>query len=140
MSGLEQNRQDDQNSIKALVDQLFHAWNNRDRAGFYSLLPNEVYYKELAGNDTTGYLAENKGTVERMASGYPGTDADSDFSITLPMKVKWIRDDVAFVDVVWQNKRKTTDEQAVTREGSLEFVASKEDGKWVISVGLLIYH
>jgi uncharacterized protein (TIGR02246 family) len=124
-------QQPNETAIRAVVDGFVDAWNRHDVKGFAALFTTDADFTNWQGVGATG-----RDKIEEFhAKPFATIFKDSHMSHT-DVKTRFIRSDVASVDVDWQMTG-MTDRQGnprSPRNGLLTFVMVKEGGKWQIAV------
>jgi uncharacterized protein (TIGR02246 family) len=111
--------------VQNLVTRFVNTWNQHDAAAFASLLTEDGEWTDVIGQTAVG-----RKEVERMHVN-PFTTVLREAMLTVKSaRTKWIRHDIASIDLVWESTGHMTPEKQPilgTRRGLLHLVAKKED-------------
>jgi len=115
---------------KVLADQV-EAWNRRDAKAFSMAFAEDADFTNVVGASAHG-----RAEVEKFHSPMFATIfKDSNLKMT-KTKIRFIKPDVAAVDAWWEMTGAKTREgkEIPLRKGLLNFVMTKEGGRWFITV------
>jgi uncharacterized protein (TIGR02246 family) len=121
----------DEKAIRSVMDRFVDAWNKHDAKAFAAVFAEDADFTNVRGTGASG-----RSKIEEFhAPVFATTFKDSHQSYT-DIKIRFVRPDVAAVDVRWEMTG-TTDPQGnprPRREGLLNFVMTKDSGQWQILV------
>jgi uncharacterized protein (TIGR02246 family) len=124
-------QQPDEVAIRAVVDGFMDAWNRHDAKAFGSFFTPDADFTNWRGVGASG-----RDKIEEFhAKSFATLFKDSHQSHS-DVKIRFIRPDVASVDVHWEMTG-ATDHQGnprPPRNGLLSFVMVKDGSKWQIAV------
>ncbi|HUD53835.1 MAG TPA: SgcJ/EcaC family oxidoreductase [Terracidiphilus sp.] len=121
----------DQQEITAVVDQFMDAWNRHDAKAFAAVFAEDADFTNWRGTGASG-----RSKIEEFHAPMFATIFKNSHLSYTAIKSKFIRPDVAAVDVHWAMTG-ATDPQGNPRPdrlGLLSFVMAKNDGQWQILV------
>lgn len=121
----------DQNAVREVVDQFVTAWNRHDAHAFAALFAEDADFTNWRGTGARG-----RAKIEEFHAPLFATIFKNSIQKYSEIKIRFVRPDVAAVDVHWAMTG-ATDAQGnprPDREGLLNFVMAKDAGKWKIAV------
>jgi uncharacterized protein (TIGR02246 family) len=124
-------RNTDEDAIRAVVDRLMEAWNRHDAHAFAAVFAQDADFTNVIGMGAHGRDKIEEFHAPMFSSLFKNSHQDY-----TEIKVRFIRPDVATVDVRW-HMTGATDPQGnprPNREGLLNFMATKNKGAWQILV------
>lgn len=110
--------------VQSLVNRLVSAWNQHDAADFASLLTEDGEWTDVIGQTAVG-----RKEVERMHVHPFASVLGEAILVVKSSRTKWIKHDVASIDLVWESTgHKTPEGKPIpgTRRGMLNLVVKKE--------------
>jgi uncharacterized protein (TIGR02246 family) len=115
---------------KVLADQV-EAWNRHDAKAFSMVFAEDADFTNVVGASAHGRAEVDKFHAPIFATIFK----DTNLKIT-QTKIRFIKPDVAAVDAWWEmTGAKTREGKAIPlRKGLLNFVMTKESGRWFITV------
>jgi uncharacterized protein (TIGR02246 family) len=121
----------DRKAIREVVNQFVEAWNSHDAHAFAAVFTEDADFTNWRGTGASGRAKIEEFHAPRFATIFKNSTLKySD------IKIRFLRPDVAAVDVRW-GMTGATDAQGnplPDREGLLDFVMTKDTGKWEIAV------
>lgn len=130
LPGQGESRKDEQ-AIRAVMDRFMDAWNHHDAKAFASVFSENADFTNWRGTGARGRLK-----IEEFHAPLFATIFKKSHQEYTDIKTRFIRPDVAAVDVRWKMTG-ATDPQGNPRpgrEGLLSFVMAKDKGHWQIVV------
>jgi uncharacterized protein (TIGR02246 family) len=124
-------READQKTIRESMDRFMDAWNRHDAHAFAAVFAEDADFTNWRGLGATG-----RSKIEEFHAPTFTTIFKNSHQKYSDIKIRFIRDDVAAVDVHWEMTG-ATDSQGnprPDRQGLLSFVMAKDAGRWQISV------
>ncbi|HTA49767.1 MAG TPA: SgcJ/EcaC family oxidoreductase [Verrucomicrobiae bacterium] len=121
----------DEHAIRAVIDRFMDAWNRHDAKSFAAVFAEDADFTNVRGVGATG-----RANIESFHAPMFATIFSKSHQEYTGIKTRFIRPDVASVDVRWKMTG-TTDPQGnlrPEREGLLNFVMVKNAGRWEIVV------
>ena len=121
----------DEQAIVALMDRFMDAWNRHDAKSFAS-----VFAEDGDSTNWRGTVASGRSKIEEFHAPMFMTIFKNSHQKYTTIKSRFIRPDVAAVDVCWEMTG-AMDAQGNPRPdrlGLLNFVMAKNDGQWQILV------
>ena len=121
----------DQKAIQGLVDRFMDAWNRHDAHAFAEVFGEDADFTNWRGEGATG-----RSKIEEFHSPMFATVFRNSHQAYTNIKIRFIRADVAAVDVHW-GMTGVLDAQGnprPDRRGLLNFVMAKDAGRWWIIV------
>jgi len=121
----------DKNAINDLLHGSEEAWNHHDAHAFASAFAPDADFTNVIGQGASG-----RDKIEQFHAPMFATVFKSSQLKLVETKVRFIRPDVAAVDVFWTMSG-MVDQQGnprADRRGLLNFVMTKDAGKWQIAV------
>jgi uncharacterized protein (TIGR02246 family) len=121
----------DEMGIKKVLANFVEAWNKHDAKAF-----SMVFAEDADLTNVVGASAHGRAEVEKFfAPVFATTFKDTNLKIT-KTKIRFIKPDVAAVDAWWEMTGDKTREgkDIPLRKGLVNFVMTKEGGKWFITV------
>lgn len=126
-----QTSETDQQAIEGVMHRFVDAWNRHDAKAFASLFAEDADFTNWRGQGTSG-----RSKIEEFHAPMFATIFKNSHQSHTAIKARFIRPDVAAVDVRWEMTG-ATDAQGnlrPPRQGLLSFVMTKDAGKWQILV------
>lgn len=130
-SGPQENNPADREAIRNVMDRFMDAWNRHDSKGFAAVFAEDADFTNWRGTGASG-----RAKIEEAHARPFATVFKSSHQKYTDIKTRFIRPDVAAVDVHWEMTG-ATDAQGnprPDREGLLSFVMTKNSGQWEIAV------
>jgi len=124
-------READQNAIRELMDRFMGAWNRHDVHAFAAVFAEDADFTNWRGVGASG-----RSKIEEFHAPVFATIFKNSHQKYDDIKTRFIRDDIAAVDVHWEMTG-ATDAQGnprPDRQGLLSFVMAKDAGRWQITV------
>jgi uncharacterized protein (TIGR02246 family) len=121
----------DQKAIREVMDQFVAAWNRHDAHAFAAVFAEDADFTNVRGMGASG-----RAKIEEFHAPVFATIFKNSVLKYTEIKIRLIRADVAAVDVHWEMTG-ATDPQGKPwpdRKGLLNFVMTKDAGKWEIAV------
>lgn len=121
----------DEGEIRRVLDDFVEAWNKYDAKAFSMVFAEDADFTNVRGTSAHGRAEVEKFHAPLFATRFKDTNQKIPKS-----KIRFIRPDVAAVDAWWEmTGAKGPDGQDVgLRKGLLNFIMTKEDGKWLVAV------
>jgi uncharacterized protein (TIGR02246 family) len=122
---------DDRKAIRALIDRFTDAWNKHDAHAFASVFAEDADFTNVAGKGATG-----RSQIEAFHAPVFATIFKNSHVKYTDAKIRFIRADVAAVDVPWEMTG-VLDPQGNPRPdrvGLLNFTMANDGGQWQIVV------
>jgi uncharacterized protein (TIGR02246 family) len=127
----------DEDAVKALVLAFDKAMNAKDAVAL-----SATFHEDGEFTNVVGMTARGRGTIERFhrplfeGDGTKGVPSFKDAVFkTVDTRIRFIRPDVASVDVTWTQTGSTLDgKDRGPRRGLMSWIATREDGKWGVAV------
>ena len=122
----------EQQAIVAVVDRFMDGWNRHDAKAFAGVFAEDADFSNIRGREG----ASGRSKIEEFHTPMFATIFKNSHQSYTATKTRFIRPDVAAVDVRWEMTG-ATDVQGnprLDRRGLLNFVMAKNDGKWQILV------
>ena len=123
--------QKDEELIKKVLTDFTDAWNEHDAKAFAIIFSADADFTNVAGKSARG-----RNEIEKHHEpGFKTKWANSHQKIT-QSKTRFIKPDVAAVDAWWEltGIKGTEGQDMPPRKGLLNFIMTKDDGKWLITV------
>jgi uncharacterized protein (TIGR02246 family) len=124
-------QQGDTQQIHGVMNAFVDAWNQHDAKAFAAVFAEDADFTNWRGQGTSG-----RSKIEEFHAPLFATIFKNSHQTTTDIKIRFVRPDVAAVDVHWELTGQT-DAQGNARpprQGILNFVMAKKDGKWQIVV------
>ena len=121
----------DENAIRTVLDRFVDAWNRHDARAFAAVFAEDADFTNWRGTGATG-----RAKIEAFHAPMFATIFSKSHQEHTDIKIRFVRPDVAAVDVRWKMTG-ATDQQGnprPEREGLLSFVMAKNAGQWEIVV------
>ena len=121
----------DQKAIRDVMDRFIDAWNGHDAHAFAAVFAEDADFTNVLGIGASG-----RSKIEEFHAPVFATIFKNSHQKYDDIKIRFIRDDIAAVDVHWQMTG-ATDPQGnpwPDRHGLLNFVMAKDAGRWQIVV------
>ena len=123
--------EDDQKAIRGLMDHFMDAWNRHDAYAFAMVFAEDADFTNVRGVGATG-----RSKIEEFHAPMFATIFRNSQQTYTDVKVRFVRTDVATVDVSWEMTG-VLDAQGSAipnRRGLLNFVMTKNADHWYIIV------
>ena len=127
----QEGRQADEQAIHGVMDGFVDAWNHHDAKAFAALFSEDADFTNVRGMGASG-----RSNIEQFHAPVFATIFKNSHQKYTGIKTRFIRPDVAAVDVHWEMTG-ATDQAGIPvplRQGLLNFVMAKSQGKWQIVV------
>jgi uncharacterized protein (TIGR02246 family) len=124
-------READQKAIRELMDRFVDSWNRHDAHAFAAVFAEDADFTNWRGVGASG-----RSRIEEFHAPVFATIFKNSHQKYDDVKTRFIRDDIAAVDVHWEMTG-ATDPQGnpwPDRQGLLSFVMAKDTGRWQIVV------
>ena len=121
----------DEKAIPDVMDRFMDAWNRHDAHAFAAVFAEDADFTNVLGIGASGRAKIEEFHAPVFATIFKNSHQKYD-----DIKIRFIRDDIAAVDVHWQMTG-ATDPQGnprPDRRGLLNFVMAKDAGRWQIVV------
>jgi uncharacterized protein (TIGR02246 family) len=121
----------DQEAVVAVIDQVVDAWNRHDAKAFAGVFAEDADFTNWRGEGASG-----RSKIEELHAPMFATIFKNSHQSYTAIKTRFIRPDVAAVDVRWE-MTDATDAQGNPRpyrRGLLSFTMEKNAGQWQIVV------
>jgi len=121
----------DEKAIRDVMDRFMDAWNRHDAHAFAAVFAEDANFTNVRGIGASG-----RSKIEEFHAPVYATIFKNSHQTYDDIKIRFIRDDIAAVDVHWQMTG-ATDPQGnprPDRHGLLNFVMAKDAGRWQIVV------
>jgi uncharacterized protein (TIGR02246 family) len=127
-------RESDETAIMAIdriVDALRAAWNRHDAQAFSQCFAGDAEFTNVFG-----MTAHGRSEIERNHATLFNTFLKDTSWTTSEARIRWIRRDVACVDIRWEliGSRDAEGNPWSPRLGLINFVATGIDGDWLIEI------
>jgi uncharacterized protein (TIGR02246 family) len=124
-------READQKAIRELMDRFMDAWNRHDAHAFAAVFAEDADFTNWRGVGASG-----RSKIEEFHAPVFATVFKNSYQKYDDIKTRFIRDDVAAVDVRWEmtGARDSQGNPRPDRQGVLSFVMAKDAGRWQITV------
>ena len=124
-------READQKAIRELMDRFMDAWNRHDAHAFAAVFAEDADFTNWRGVGASG-----RSKIEEFHAPVFATIFKNSHQKYDDIKTRFIRDDVAAVDVRWEmtGARDSQGNPRPDRQGVLSFVMAKDAGRWQITV------
>ena len=121
----------DEEAIRRVLADFVAAWNKHDAKAFSMVFAEDADFTNVRGMNAHGRTEVEKFHAPRFA-----TNLKNSHQKMTQIEIRFIRPDVAAVDAWWEmTGAKTADGQDIPlRKGLLNFVITKEGGRWFITV------
>ena len=121
----------DEEAIRKVLADFAEAWNKHDAKAFSMVFAEDADFTNVRGMSAHGRAEVEKFHAPRFATIFKETHQK-----TTDTKIRFIRPDVAAVDVLWEmTGAKTQEGQEIPlRKGLLNLVMTKDDARWFITV------
>ena len=119
----------DENAIRSVMDRFMDAWNHHDAKAFAAVFSEDADFTNWRGTGASG-----RAKIESFHAPMFATILSKSHQEYTDIKTRFIRPDVAAVDVHWKMNG-ALDAQGnprPEREGLLSFVMAKNAGHWEI--------
>jgi len=123
--------QPDEQAIRTVMDGFMDAWNHHDAKAFAALFSADADFTNVRGVSASG-----RSNIEAFHAPVFATIFKNSNQKYTDIKTRFIRPDVAAVDVHWELTGQTDEagNSRPMRAGLLALVMTKESGKWQIVV------
>ena len=121
----------DEKALRDVMDRFMDAWNRHDAHAFAAVFAEDADFTNVLGIGASGRAKIEEFHAPVFATIFKNSHQKHD-----DIKIRFIRDDIAAVDVHWQMTG-ATDPQGnprPDRRGLLNFVMAKDAGRWQIVV------
>jgi uncharacterized protein (TIGR02246 family) len=124
-------READQKAIRELMDRFVDAWNRHDAHAFAAVFAEDADFTNWRGVGASG-----RSKIEEFHAPVFATIFKKSHHKYDDVKTRFIRDDIAAVDVHWEMTGATDPHgnPRPDRQGLLSFVMAKDTGRWQIVV------
>lgn len=121
----------DRKAIAAMMDRFVGAWNMHDAKAFAAVFAEDADFTNWRGTGTSG-----RSKIEEFHAPMFATIFKNSHQTYTAIKTRFIRPDVAAVDVHWEmtGAMDAQGNPRPDRQGLLNFVMAKNDGQWQIVV------
>jgi uncharacterized protein (TIGR02246 family) len=121
----------DDAAIRAVMDRFMDAWNRHDAHAFASVFTADADFTNVRGQGASGRKELEEFHEPMFATVFK--DSHQEYA---EIKTRYIRPDVAAVDVSWKMTGVTdpTGNPRPPRHGLLNFVMTKSENQWLIVV------
>jgi uncharacterized protein (TIGR02246 family) len=121
----------DQKAIRDVMDQFMAAWNRHDARAWTAVFAEDSDFTNVRGVSASG-----RPNIEEFHAQVFATMFKNSVQKYTDIKIRFIRPDVAAVDVHWEMTGATDSHGNPwpERKGLLNFVMTKDTGKWEIKV------
>jgi uncharacterized protein (TIGR02246 family) len=121
----------DEHAIRTVMDRFMDAWNHHDAKAFAALFSEDADFTNGRGADASG-----RAKIEAFHAPMFATIFSKSHQEYTGIKTRFIRGDVAAVDVRWKmtGAMDAQGNPRPDREGLLNFVMAKNAGQWEIVV------
>jgi uncharacterized protein (TIGR02246 family) len=125
------NRDQDENGIRQVLTSSADAWNRRDAKAFSLVFAEDADFTNVVGMSAHGRAEIEKFHAPMFATRFKNTH----LTIT-DAKTRFLTPDIAAVDAHWEmTGAKSPDGQEIPlRKGLLNFVMTRANGQWLITV------
>jgi len=123
--------QTDEQAIRAVMDGFMDAWNRHDAKAWTALFSEDADFTNVRGIGASG-----RSGIEQFHARVFATIFKNSVQKYTDIKTRFIRPDVAAVDVRWEMTGSTDQagNPVPLRQGLLNFVMVKSHGNWQIAV------
>lgn len=121
----------EEEGVRTALADFIEAWNRHDARAFSMVFAEDADFTNVGGLSAHGRAEVEKFHAPRFAT----TFKDTRQTIT-ETKIRFIKPDVAAVDARWEmtGARSADGQDIPLRKGLLNFVMTKEGGKWFITI------
>jgi uncharacterized protein (TIGR02246 family) len=121
----------DEHAIRAVVDRFVDAWNRHDAKAFAAVFAEDADFTNVRGMGVSG-----RARIEAFHAPLFATIFSKSHQESTDIKTRFIRPDVAAVDVRWKmtGAMDAQGNPRPEREGLLSFVMAKNAAQWEIVV------
>lgn len=121
----------DEEAIRKVLAGFAEAWSRHDAKAFSLVFAEDADFTNVRGVSAHGRIEVEKFHAPRFATRFKDT-----YQTITAVKIRIVKPDVAAVDARWEMTGAKTPEgkDIPLRKGLLNFVMTKEDGKWLITV------
>ena len=118
-------------AVRKVVSLFMEAWNEHDAKKFAAVFAEDADFTNVSGASATGRAQVEEFHAPRFATTFKDTHMDS-----IDIKTRFIRSDVAAVDVHWKMTGANNPDGTPRPErfGLLSFVMVQNAGQWQIAV------
>lgn len=118
-------------AIHKVVADFMEAWNRHDAKAFSLLFVEDADFTNVAGIGASGRTEIEKFHAPRFATTFKNS-----LQKAINTRIRFVKSDVAGVDVKWEMTGATDREGNITalRQGLLNFVMAKTNSKWHIVI------
>jgi uncharacterized protein (TIGR02246 family) len=124
-------QQGDTQQIHGVMNAFVDAWNHHDAKAFAAVFAEDADFTNVRGMSASG-----RSRIEAFHAPLFATIFKNSHQTSTDIKIRFVRADVAAVDVHWEMTG-ATDPQGdprPLRQGLLNFLMAKNDGQWQIVV------
>jgi uncharacterized protein (TIGR02246 family) len=124
-------READEQAIRGVMDGFMDAWNHHDAKAFAAQFSEDADFTNVRGMGASG-----RSNIEQFHAPVFASIFKNSHQKYTDIKIRFIRADVAAVDVHWEMTGATdaAGNPRPLRDGLLNFVMVKGEGKWQIVV------
>lgn len=121
----------DEQAIRGVMDGFMDAWNHHDAKAFAAQFAEDADFTNVRGIGASG-----RSNIEQFHAPVFATIFKNSHQKYTDIKIRFIRPDVAAVDAHWEMTGATdpAGNPGPLRQGLLNFVMTKSQGKWQIVV------
>jgi uncharacterized protein (TIGR02246 family) len=121
----------DEQAIRGVVQNFMNAWNARDARAFAAVFSEDADFTNWRGTSASG-----RANIEAFHAPMFATIFKNSHQKFTDIKIRFIRSDVAAVDVHWEmtGALDAAGNPRPSRQGLLTFVMAKDQGRWQIQV------
>ncbi|MGB8590718.1 MAG: SgcJ/EcaC family oxidoreductase [Candidatus Acidiferrales bacterium] len=121
----------DEEAIHGLVARFVDAWNHHDARAFTAVFAEDADFTNVHGTTASGHAA-----IEKLHSQVFSTIFKDSHQTSSVPTIRFIKPDVAAVDVRWQMTGSTNPDGSPNpkRNGLLNFVMTESNAEWRIAV------
>jgi uncharacterized protein (TIGR02246 family) len=121
----------EEEAIRRVLADFVGAWNKHDARAFSLVFAEDADFTNVRGVSAHGRIEIEKFHAPRFATRFKATHQ----TIT-GVKIRFIKPDVAAVDARWEmtGAKSPEGKELALRKGLLNFVMTKEGGKWLITL------
>jgi uncharacterized protein (TIGR02246 family) len=124
-------QQADEQQIHGVLNGFVDAWNHHDAKAFAAVFSEDADFTNWRGTSASG-----RSSIEEFHAPMFATIFKNSHQTLRDIKIRFIRPEVAAVDVHWDMTGATDPQGNIrpARNGLLNFTMAKNDGKWQIVV------
>jgi uncharacterized protein (TIGR02246 family) len=126
----------DEEAVNAVVVEFNRAMNAKDVVAFANVFHVDADFTNVSGVSAHGRKAVEEFHRPRFeGDGTTGSSFKNSVSTIVGTRIRFIRPDLASVDVAWTMTGAVRDgKTSAPRKGLLSWIVTKEDGRWGIAV------